>query len=135
MCFTVCGKRYKNGPGLKYHYLHYNHEQDTGVREEAAVSHPSTPTPVEPPKVPSPMLRGPGRPRKDMSFPSQSQVTPHTSSAPKTVTPNNYCDFCLGDVTENRKSGRPEELLSCADCGRSGGCLAFCNNVSCELDT
>ena len=35
--------------------------------------------------------------------------------------PNNYCDFCLGDETENKKTGEKEELVSCADCGRSGG--------------
>ena len=34
--------------------------------------------------------------------------------------PSPYCDFCLGDATENKKSGHPEELVSCADCGRSG---------------
>ena len=34
--------------------------------------------------------------------------------------PSPYCDFCLGDATENKKSGQPEELVSCADCGRSG---------------
>ena len=33
-----------------------------------------------------------------------------------------YCDFCLGDVAENKKTGRPEELVSCAECGRSGQC-------------
>lgn len=39
-----------------------------------------------------------------------------------TVIPNNYCDFCLGGSNMNKKSGRPEELVSCADCGRSGEC-------------
>ena len=34
--------------------------------------------------------------------------------------PSPYCDFCLGDATENKKSGHAEELVSCADCGRSG---------------
>lgn len=34
--------------------------------------------------------------------------------------PSTYCDFCLGDASENKKSGHPEELVSCADCGRSG---------------
>ena len=37
--------------------------------------------------------------------------------------PSPYCDFCLGDATENKKSGHPEELVSCADCGRSGNLL------------
>lgn len=36
--------------------------------------------------------------------------------------PSPYCDFCLGDATENKKSGQAEELVSCADCGRSGVC-------------
>ncbi len=34
-----------------------------------------------------------------------------------------YCDFCLGDEQENKKTGSREELVSCADCGRSGECL------------
>ena len=31
-----------------------------------------------------------------------------------------YCDFRLGDATSNKKTGKPEELVSCAECGRSG---------------
>lgn len=31
---------------------------------------------------------------------------------------NDYCDFCLGDADENKKTGESEELVSCADCGR-----------------
>ena len=31
-----------------------------------------------------------------------------------------YCDFCLGDANENKKTGKPEEMCSCAECGRSG---------------
>lgn len=36
------------------------------------------------------------------------------------VAPNNYCDFCLGDSLENKKTRQPEGLVSCSDCGRSG---------------
>ncbi|CAH3182614.1 unnamed protein product [Porites lobata] len=118
----ICGRRYKNGPGLKYHYTHYNHEQETSTvhHEEPAISHPSTPAPSAPaesPKVPSPQPRGPGRPKK---IPGAA------------VSPNNYCDFCLGDVYENKKTGQPEELLSCADCGRSGHptCLQFTGKLT-----
>ncbi|KAK4299879.1 hypothetical protein Pmani_027880 [Petrolisthes manimaculis] len=41
--------------------------------------------------------------------------------------PSPYCDFCLGDTTLNKKTGDPEELVSCSDCGRSGHptCLQF----------
>lgn len=34
--------------------------------------------------------------------------------------PSPYCDFCLGDQRENKKTGTAEELVSCSDCGRSG---------------
>ena len=38
--------------------------------------------------------------------------------------PNPICDFCLGDNAVNKKSNKPEKLVSCADCGRSG--KSFC---------
>lgn len=41
--------------------------------------------------------------------------------------PSPYCDFCLGDASENKKSGAPEVLVSCADCGRSGNYLSLCS--------
>jgi len=44
---------------------------------------------------------------------------PIDSLKPK-VQPSPYCDFCLGNAVENKKSGSPEELVSCSDCGRSG---------------
>ena len=34
--------------------------------------------------------------------------------------PSPYCDFCLGDATCNRKTSKPEKMVSCANCGRSG---------------
>jgi zinc finger protein ubi-d4 len=53
-------------------------------------------------------------------------------SEPPRAQPSNYCDFCLGDAAENKKSGVPEELVSCSDCGRSGHptCLQFTNNMT-----
>ena len=36
------------------------------------------------------------------------------------ISANNYCDFCLGDAAENKKTKSAEELVSCSDCGRSG---------------
>ena len=35
--------------------------------------------------------------------------------------PSNYCDFCLGNQENNKKTGSAEELIGCAICGRSGG--------------
>lgn len=45
---------------------------------------------------------------------------------------SNYCDFCLGDADENKKTGTAEELVSCSDCGRSGHptCLQFTTNMT-----
>ncbi|XP_011298385.1 zinc finger protein DPF3 isoform X3 [Fopius arisanus] len=49
----------------------------------------------------------------------------------KTPQPSPYCDFCLGDARENKKTGGSEELVSCSDCGRSGHptCLQFTANM------
>lgn len=45
--------------------------------------------------------------------------------------PSPYCDFCLGDSRENKKTNIPEDLVSCSDCGRSGHptCLQFTPNM------
>ncbi|XP_031558576.1 zinc finger protein ubi-d4 B-like isoform X2 [Actinia tenebrosa] len=113
----ICGRRYKNGPGLKYHYTHYNHDLDNNPSQEE--SHPSMPTTpassmiaVESPNPPSPAVKV----ARKMDGPRLH-----------TATPNSYCDFCLGDRLHNKKTGASEELLSCADCGRSGhpSCLQF----------
>jgi len=47
------------------------------------------------------------------------------------IKPSAYCDFCLGDATENKKTMKPEEMVSCAECGRSGhpSCLQFTDNM------
>ncbi|XP_008213528.1 zinc finger protein DPF3 isoform X5 [Nasonia vitripennis] len=49
----------------------------------------------------------------------------------KPAQPSPYCDFCLGDARENKKTGGSEELVSCSDCGRSGHptCLQFTANM------
>jgi hypothetical protein len=39
---------------------------------------------------------------------------------PEVPEPAPYCDFCLGDSQLNRKSGQPEDLIACSECGRSG---------------
>ena len=69
---------------------------------------------------------------------SSAPLTSTVMSAPVTPPPapeepskkgvNSYCDFCLGDETENKKTGSKEVLVSCADCGRSGKLVALCGN-------
>ncbi|CAK1543606.1 unnamed protein product [Leptosia nina] len=70
-----------------------------------------------------------------VSTPTPSASTPAARSTKKTAdgkpSPSPYCDFCLGDDRENKKTGTPEELVSCSDCGRSGHptCLQFTVNM------
>ena len=95
----ICGKRYKNNQGLRYHYEHYNH--DTGEESAAMITAEVSSEGIDPDQPPVKRKKG-------------SQ-------------PSSYCDFCLGDTEENKKSGSSEELISCSDCGRSGhpSCLQF----------
>ena len=43
------------------------------------------------------------------------------------ASPSKYCDFCLGDSDENKKTSSAEKMISCSDCGRSAHptCLQF----------
>ncbi|XP_012546973.2 zinc finger protein ubi-d4 A isoform X2 [Bombyx mori] len=82
---------------------------------------PPAPAPVPapaPPVVPVPVA-------------SASAVLPILKEPETKASPSPYCDFCLGDDRENRKTGTPEELVSCSDCGRSGHptCLQFTVNM------
>ncbi|XP_066138505.1 zinc finger protein ubi-d4 isoform X3 [Euwallacea fornicatus] len=56
---------------------------------------------------------------------------PPMIGADRKVPASPYCDFCLGDSTQNKKTGGVEELVSCHDCGRSGHptCLQFTDNM------
>ncbi|KAJ7324421.1 hypothetical protein JRQ81_017441 [Phrynocephalus forsythii] len=60
-----------------------------------------------------------------MSLPLVS-LLPHEKDQPR-ADPIPICSFCLGTKESNREK-KPEELLSCADCGSSGhpSCLKFC---------
>ncbi|PKU27404.1 zinc finger protein ubi-d4 [Limosa lapponica baueri] len=92
--FSVCGKRYKNRPGLSYHYAHSHLAEEEGDDKDDS----QPPTPV-----------------------SQRSEEQKSKKGPDGLAlPNNYCDFCLGDSKINKKTGQPEELVSCSDCGRSG---------------
>jgi len=50
---------------------------------------------------------------------------------PRKAEPSGYCDFCLGDRDNNKKTGSAEELIGCSECGRSGHptCLQFTDNM------
>lgn len=63
---------------------------------------------------------------------NQAKSSNSTTVPVDNITDNSpYCDFCLGDAKENRKTQKPEELVSCSDCDRSGhpSCLNFTPNI------
>ncbi|XP_046751652.1 zinc finger protein ubi-d4 A isoform X4 [Diprion similis] len=105
-----------------------------------------------PPSVDSPgakRTKGGGRGRKKANYDNadsdkpfvcdpKPEAGPATTAVPsgekkvgKAAQPSPYCDFCLGDARENKKTGGSEELVSCSDCGRSGHptCLQFTANM------
>ncbi|OON19350.1 PHD-finger [Opisthorchis viverrini] len=47
------------------------------------------------------------------------------------------CDFCLGDARLNKKTGQPEDMLRCSDCGRCAHftCLQFTANMVSSVRT
>ena len=67
------------------------------------------------------------------STPASSISSPAAALKPSApVAPlTKYCDFCLGDEAQNKKTGSPESMVSCAECGRSGHptCLQFTDNM------
>jgi len=84
-----------------------------------------------------PILPAPPKPVKEAVPPQEpEQFEPE----PPAVNPNarkppaessGYCDFCLGDSDNNKKTGTAEELIGCSECGRSGHptCLQFTPNM------
>ncbi|KFW73116.1 Zinc finger protein ubi-d4, partial [Pygoscelis adeliae] len=88
------------------------------------------PVPKQPPTPARGVDRVPVEPHESLrpaANPSLGSAFPAKKGPDGLALPNNYCDFCLGDSKINKKTGQPEELVSCSDCGRSGhpSCLQF----------
>ncbi|XP_051063365.1 zinc finger protein neuro-d4 isoform X7 [Phodopus roborovskii] len=119
----ICGKRYKNRPGLSYHYTH------THLAEEEGEEH------TERHALPFHRKNNHKQFYKELAWVPEAQRKHTAKKAPDgTVIPNGYCDFCLGG---SKKTGCPEDLISCADCGRSGhpSCLQFTVNMTAAVRT
>jgi len=73
-----------------------------------------------PPGFQNPMMRLP---------PPSHQSLPSVNTKP--VKSSGYCDFCLGDEDNNKKTGTRENLVVCSQCGRSGHptCLQFTDKM------
>ncbi|XP_050998817.1 histone acetyltransferase KAT6B isoform X2 [Acomys russatus] len=77
-----------------------------------------------------------GAPQCPSAFPSSLppvSLLPHEKDQPR-ADPIPICSFCLGTKESNREK-KPEELLSCADCGSSGhpSCLKFCPELTANV--
>ncbi|KAM8794034.1 zinc finger protein neuro-d4 [Eudromia elegans] len=130
----ICGKRYKNRPGLSYHYTHTHLAEEEG--DESGERHPPPPAPPLPPPPPPPARRGHHKQfYKELNWVPESQRR-HAArkAADGSPAPNGYCDFCLGGA---KRSGCAEELIACADCGRAGhpSCLQFTVNMTAAVRT
>ncbi|XP_014379073.1 histone acetyltransferase KAT6B isoform X2 [Alligator sinensis] len=78
-------------------------------------------------------LESKGTPKYSSGFPASLppvSLLPHEKDQPR-ADPIPICSFCLGTKESNREK-KPEELLSCADCGSSGhpSCLKFCPELT-----
>ncbi|XP_062436820.1 histone acetyltransferase KAT6B isoform X4 [Rhea pennata] len=78
-------------------------------------------------------LEGKGTSKYSSAFPASLppvSLLPHEKDQPR-ADPIPICSFCLGTKESNREK-KPEELLSCADCGSSGhpSCLKFCPELT-----
>ncbi|XP_010224391.1 PREDICTED: zinc finger protein neuro-d4, partial [Tinamus guttatus] len=118
---AVCGKRYKNRPGLSYHYTHTHLAEEEG--EENGERH----------ALPFPRKNNHKR-EHNVSTTAPRASRGAKKAADGSVIANGYCDFCLGG---SKKTGCPEDLISCADCGRSGrpSCLQFTVNMTAAVRT
>lgn len=100
-----CGRRYKTSPSLKAHCTQYHGGE--GIQQHS-------PSPSLPPPPPTPPAK-PAEEKVPVLLPPPPNMQGRGSAKP-----NPYCDFCLGDNSGNKKSGKAERMVSCADCGRSG---------------
>uniref|UniRef100_A0A8C3UU00 Double PHD fingers 1 n=1 Tax=Catharus ustulatus TaxID=91951 RepID=A0A8C3UU00_CATUS len=103
----VCGKRYKNRPGLSYHYTHTHLAEEEGEEPGGGAG---------PPRRNHHRREG----GKRGSWGGLGRGRP----APPGPPPEGPCDFCAGGT---RGRGSEEALITCADCGRAGhpSCLQF----------
>lgn len=105
----MCNRRYKTAASLKAHRTQY-HGGDPHHKaspSHSGSSHPTTPTAIPPGKL------------AEVRVPVVLPPPPNLNGK-EDAKPSPYCDFCLGDSMCNRKSSKPEKMVSCANCGRSG---------------
>ncbi|XP_003746731.1 zinc finger protein DPF3 [Galendromus occidentalis] len=132
----ICGARYKTRPGLSYHYTHTHGSRQDTPSPGARSTSPAPPREDSRQGSEASPLAGLRKFQDNfLSFlkspadkDKSTEGTPETSDGPAAAERQPlYCDFCLGTESENKKTKQPEEMVTCADCGRSGHptCLQF----------
>ena len=126
-----CGKKYKNKPGLNYHLQHV-HQDEIDADDEYTPSGRHTPSSIMSDDHHSTSSRTSALAAQKAVAAAVAEISDVDGMETRTkrkqeLQSSKYCDFCLGDADENKKTGQAEELVSCADCGRSGhpSCLQF----------
>nr|XP_018669421.1 zinc finger protein isoform X1 [Ciona intestinalis] len=126
-----CGKKYKNKTGLNYHVQHV-HQDELDADEEYTPSGRHSPSSIMSDDHHSTSSRTSAIAAQKavaaaVADISEVEIIEPRPKRKRQTQSNNYCDFCLGDADENKKTGESEELVSCSDCGRSGHptCLQF----------
>ncbi len=116
--FAACNRRYKTAASLKAHRTQYH------GGEHSNKSSPAPPSLVAPPLAPS---LSSASPNAHIPVPSKAKqripvvlAPPPNLEGKADAKPSPYCDFCLGDNNCNRKHSKPEPMVSCTTCGRSG---------------
>lgn len=108
------------------HHQHPQHPQHHPQSPHTSLQHP----PQQPQQQQlQPSGGGAGGPQQQPNH--EENFRPKQANEKGKAAPSPYCDFCLGDARENKKTRIPEELVSCSDCGRSGHptCLQFTPNM------
>ncbi|XP_015790346.1 zinc finger protein ubi-d4 [Tetranychus urticae] len=129
----LCDARYKTRPGLTYHYAHGHQNSSDGDKNSKSGTPLSNIDEDENNEKSCTRARNPSSNSNNSNQPIQGSTandTQEQSSSSKggnPAAPSPYCDFCLGDSEENKKSRSREKMVSCSDCGRSAHptCLQF----------
>jgi len=119
------GMRPPGGPGYPGGHPYYGHPGGPPGMHP----HPGGPPPPGMPMHrPGGPQTGPDGTNKE---PSENFEPEAVVVKPRKAEPSGYCDFCLGQGNNNKKTGTQEELIGCSICGRAGHptCLQFTDNM------
>ena len=131
MCINAaeCNRYYKTQPALKAHITKYhggsvNSNNSVALPQAASTTSLSdvisSPLHNEIEKSTSKVLSRRSSNSSSISAEGNGQREKRNKGK---LPPQRLCDFCLGDSTMNKKLCKPEKMVACCKCGRSGELL------------